>query len=49
MSSYCECGHVLGMHADSDSDNPGFCCDPDDCGCEMFSEVSPEQLERGWD
>lgn len=55
MSTYCECGHVLMMHERADvdpesgEDTVGPCFDPDGCECAWFVEVSPEELERGWD
>lgn len=45
MSSYCECGHVLGEHQED-----GNCLgDGGTCECKCFTEIPPEELERGYD
>lgn len=55
MSTYCKCGHVLGMHDDTREDEEtseflsGMCCDPDGCECMQFVEVPAEELDQGWD
>lgn len=45
MSSYCECGHVWGVHYEED----GACTE---CECEVFEELSEadyRQLDLGYD
>ena len=46
MSSYCECGHVLGEHEGEE----GRCLgDGGTCECECFTKIPDEELERGYD
>lgn len=55
MSSYCQCGHVLGEHYEGDPEieTDGGCLgDNGTCECHGFDELSQFQyamIERGFD